>query len=261
MVDAIFVRGPVPLSRAHAHNDYEHERPLFEALELDFTSVEVDIHLIDGQLLVAHDKKDIQPDRTLQSLYLDPLRSHLHKNHGRVHRKGGAFTLLIDIKSDADSTYRVLRSVLEKYKDMLLRFDGQAAGKGAVRVILSGNRPIDCMANETQRFAAVDGRLADLENDSLSALFPLISDSWTSAFKWRGVGQMPEAESDRLNEIVETAHARNQRIRFWSTPDDSSAARERVWQKLISADVDLISTDDLRGLRQFLLEHDPLLVK
>jgi hypothetical protein len=36
------------LERAHAHNDYEHERPLFDALDHNFKSVEADIWLVNG---------------------------------------------------------------------------------------------------------------------------------------------------------------------------------------------------------------------
>ena len=62
-----------PLRHAHAHNDYEHPRPLLDALDHGFTSVEADVFLVDGQLLVAHDPADLDPARTLESLYLDPL--------------------------------------------------------------------------------------------------------------------------------------------------------------------------------------------
>src|ERR1700686_2617314 len=64
----------VPLRHAHAHNDYEHKRPLFDALDCGFCSVEADIWLVDGKLLVAHDRNQVKPERTLQALYLDPLR-------------------------------------------------------------------------------------------------------------------------------------------------------------------------------------------
>src|SRR5262245_58578952 len=37
-----------PLRQAHAHNDYEHPRPLFDALDQGFCSVEADIYLVDG---------------------------------------------------------------------------------------------------------------------------------------------------------------------------------------------------------------------
>src|SRR5271157_4619073 len=38
---------PVPLTRVHAHNDYLHPPPLFDALNCGFCSVEADVHLVD----------------------------------------------------------------------------------------------------------------------------------------------------------------------------------------------------------------------
>lgn len=37
-------RAQSPLDRAHAHNDYEHARPLIDALERGFGSVEADVY-------------------------------------------------------------------------------------------------------------------------------------------------------------------------------------------------------------------------
>src|SRR5204862_3959746 len=65
---------PPPLIRAHAHNDYEHSRPLLDALDRGFCSIEADVWLVDGRLLVAHDRNAVKAERTLQTLYLDPLR-------------------------------------------------------------------------------------------------------------------------------------------------------------------------------------------
>ena len=64
-----------PLPRAHAHNDYQHTRPLLDALNQGFCSVEADIYLVEGQLLVGHDRDELSTERTLQSLYLEPLRN------------------------------------------------------------------------------------------------------------------------------------------------------------------------------------------
>src|SRR5687767_9869260 len=96
---------PIPLPQAHAHNDYEHRRPLMDALEHGFCSVEADVWLVNGRLLVAHDLKDARPERTLEKLYLDPLRRRVEENGGRIFGTGPAFTLLIDVKSDATNTY------------------------------------------------------------------------------------------------------------------------------------------------------------
>jgi hypothetical protein len=117
--------GPRPLIAAHAHNDYEHPRPLFDALACGFASIEADIHLVDGRLLVAHDRKSVKPERTLEALYLDPLRARVRENGGRVYRDGPTITLLVDVKSEAVATDAALHD--------FRGFSGQIAG-GIVRV-------------------------------------------------------------------------------------------------------------------------------
>src|SRR5690242_14417672 len=84
-VDALAETRPTPLIHAHAHNDYEHQRPLFDALSHGFCSVEADIYTTNSQLLVAHNIKDVKPERTLQALYLDPLRKLAKKHHGKIY--------------------------------------------------------------------------------------------------------------------------------------------------------------------------------
>jgi hypothetical protein len=46
---------PTTTPLAHAHNDYEHARPLDDALALGFPSVEADVWLRDGAIAVSHD--------------------------------------------------------------------------------------------------------------------------------------------------------------------------------------------------------------
>ena len=84
--------------RAHAHNDYEHARPLHDALDHGFTSVEADIWLVDGELLVAHDLEDVRPGRTLESLYLQPLTDRVRRLWGSTYPGlDGTFQLLFDV--------------------------------------------------------------------------------------------------------------------------------------------------------------------
>ena len=112
------------MPHAHAHNDYAHRRPLLDALAHGFTSVEADVFLVDGKLLVAHTAAELKPDRTLESLYLDPLRARVRANGGRVYRDGPPFWLLIDVKTEANATYAALHDVLAKYADLFTCVDG-----------------------------------------------------------------------------------------------------------------------------------------
>ncbi len=85
----------VPLLRAHAHNDYEHERPLLDALDHGFTSVEADVWLVDGELLVAHDRENVRRERTLRSLYLRPLTRRIESHGGSVYSVETPFQLMM----------------------------------------------------------------------------------------------------------------------------------------------------------------------
>jgi hypothetical protein len=249
--------GPVGLERAHAHNDYEHDRPLYDALSNGFKSVEADVWLVDGELLVAHDREDVQGGRTLEALYLAPLRELIKANGGSVYPGDrDYFTLLIDIKSDAVPTYRALHKQLRSHQQILTRFGPAGVNDGAVTAIVSGNRPRELMQQQRVRYAAYDGRLSDLGTATDPSFVPLISDNWTRHFVWQGVGPMPEAERQKLRRIVRTAHATGQRVRFWATPEQPPQ-REAVWQELLDAQVDYINTDHLDALQDFLQRHDP----
>jgi glycerophosphoryl diester phosphodiesterase len=241
---------PVPLTRAHAHNDYEHPRPLLDALEQGFCSVEADVWLVEGRLLVSHNLADAQPQRTLEALYLRPLQERAERQGGRVFPGGPSVTLLIDVKSEATNTWLALRDVLQRHEKLFTRFHADRTETNAVTVIVSGNRARELMLADTNRLAGYDGRLDDLETPSSPHFIPLISDNWLKQFEWKaraGDGPMPAAERHKLISLVQRAHGQGRRLRLWAAPDNA-----RAWAELQSTGVDLINTDDLAGLAKFL---------
>ncbi|WUJ70978.1 glycerophosphodiester phosphodiesterase family protein [Kribbella soli] len=240
------------LPSAHAHNDYDHRRPLQDALDRGFNSVEADVWLVDGELRVAHDLADAKPGRNLESLYLEPLADQVRQNHGQVYKHGQDFQLLIDIKSDGPSTYAAVDKALAKYRGISTVFVNGRVHEGAVTSVISGNRPLDDLKAQKIRYAGYDGRLGDLQSGMPASLMPLVSDNWSNVFTWRGVGPMPEAERTKLHDIVISAHHAGYKVRFWETPDTPGAAREALWRELVAANVDYINTDDLHGLEDFL---------
>ncbi|CUW26873.1 MULTISPECIES: phosphatidylinositol-specific phospholipase C/glycerophosphodiester phosphodiesterase family protein [Streptomyces] len=248
---------PRPLWQAHAHNDYAHPRPLADALDHRFNSVEADIFLVGDQLLVGHEAADLDPSRTLESLYLEPLAARVRAHHGWVHRGWHRpLQLLIDLKTEGSSTYAALDRQLRRHPRLFTRYAHGRVHPGPVTVVVSGDRAARTpMAAQTERRAFYDGRLGDLGGPAPASFIPLISDNWTQNFTWTGVGAFPDAERRTLRSITGAAHARGQRVRFWATPDSPGPARDALWTELLAAGVDHLNTDDLAGLEAFLDAH------
>lgn len=245
-----------PLERAHAHNDYEHVRPLLDAVDHGFTSAEADVWLVGGELYLGHDGPDLS--RTLDAEYLAPLAQRFRENGGSIHRGWrDDFRLLIDVKSEGTTAWPVIERQLAAYPQLFSAFRQGRVHERAVTAVISGNRDLVAMQAATTRFSFYDGRMSDLGGPLDASLVPLISDNWTKFFTWQGVGEMPAAERTRLHDIVDTAHANGQQVRFWATPDTALPNREALWRELVAADVDVLNTDDLAGLQEFLRAEDP----
>jgi Glycerophosphoryl diester phosphodiesterase family len=234
-------------ANAHAHNDYHHARPLMDALDHGFGSVEADVFLVDGELLVGHSLLELRRDRTLEKLYLEPLERRCQANGGLVYRAGPELILLVDLKSESETTYKVLCDKLAKHESMLTKLVDGRVQSGGVRIVVSGNRPIGTMARQKSRLAFLDGRMNDLDSNSPIELAPIVSDLWSNHFTWRGRDAMPNEELEKLHRLVAKAHQQKRKLRFWGAPDN-----EATWKQLAAAGVHLINTDQLKQLADFL---------
>jgi hypothetical protein len=251
-----------PLVQAHSHNDYEQKRPLLEALDYGFCSVEADVYLVEGQLWVAHDRKDLKPERTLKSLYLEPLAERVRNRVGIFADPQARLMLLVDVKGQGAEVYQRLKTELAPYAPMLTRFRDTGVVTGAVTVVLSGDRAWDLARADRDRWCALDGRMSDLTNAAPAgvagssrppaSLVPLVSESWRTLFRWDGDGEMSASDKARLKGLVSQAHAQGRKIRFWALPD-----RPEAWKVCQDAGVDLINTDKIPALSAF-LQGQPL---
>ncbi len=240
----------VPLPNAHAHNDYEHKRPLFDALEQGFTSIEADIFLIDGELYVYHDRPQTpDPQRTLKNLYLQPLWNLVKQNKGSVYPAYKSdFYLMIDIKAEGEAVYEVLKKQLTPFEKMLTRYHNGRKKQGAVTIFLSGDRPIELVKAAKKRWVGIDGRPGEVGKYDANFM-PVISDNYYNILKWTGNTEISAADLQKLQTLTAAAHANGQKVRLWATPES-----EKVWEMLQKAGVDLLNTDQLERLKLFLLK-------
>lgn len=229
---------------AHAHNDYEHNNPLFDALACNFRSIEADVFSVGDSLFVAHNFEDIKPGRTLRNLYLNPLQKQINENSNEI-------ILLVDIKNNGLKTYQLLDSVLSNYISILKTYKNGSCNDGKVMVVVSGDRPLEYMQSQNVRFAFYDGRLSDIDSGLSPVIMPMISDSWGNYFTWDGNGEMPASEKAMLKTFANKAKQKGYILRFWGTPNKTAAQRKAVWTELNTAGVGLIGADHLKELQEF----------
>ena len=210
--------------------------------------MEADVFLVKDAPLVAHSALDLRPERTLEKLYLDPLRERIKANGGRVYKGGPTIWLLVDVKSEAKATYQALDKVFARYDDILSVIKDGHLDKKAITVVISGNRASADIAAQKIRYAGIDGRPSDVDSKKPADLIPWISDNWSNTFRWRGKSAFAEEERAKLKELVRKSHEAGRLVRFWGTPEDVN-----FWAELRAADVDLINTDKLEQLKTFLL--------
>ncbi|WP_209329126.1 alkaline phosphatase [Lunatimonas salinarum] len=226
-------------TKIHSHNDYIRNAPFWEAYANGLESIEADVILMDGELYVAHEKESISKERTLRSLYLEPIRQAyaLHIQQRKP------FQLLIDIKTEAYSTLKIIQEQLEEYPE-IFGINGQ---KAMATAVISGNRP---KPQDYQKYP--DHILFDYQSITETANLPLekialFSLSFRGFSDWNGKGRLIDEHEENLLKAIAVAHSFGKPFRFWATPDSKTA-----WKALKELGVDYINTDMPFQAREYL---------
>ena len=257
VVDAVAATAPhsdhvMLLRRAHSHNDYLQPEPLVGALAAGFCSVEADVHLVDGVLRLGHLWAGTE---TLVDQYLAPLQRLVALNGGRVYRSAPRLgvcetvTLMVDVKTEAVSTWRALEAELRGYRDMLGCNGTSTQAQPAVAVVVSGNRPApsELGALRPASCVSLDGRWTEEELWSTQPTrYRMVSGAWD--LPWDGAA-LSAASRAELRRRVQLARARGLEVRFWTTPEQPA-----LWQELVDGGVDWIGSDLLHILRDWMTE-------
>jgi alkaline phosphatase len=203
-----------------AHNDYLKEKPLLNAFEKKAEYIEADVFLENGALLVAHTKKEIDPSKTLERMYLEPLtRLELYD-----------LSLAIDMKTGGPGTMEALIKLLEKYPTLI--------SSPYLHFVLSGEYPAPSEWGNYPNYIWFDGRPnVDYTPEQLKRI-KLISTSFSGVSTWNGEGEIPDKEFMELQKVIDRAHNLQKPVRFWAMPDFKNS-----WEKLEAAGVDIINTD------------------
>jgi hypothetical protein len=237
---------------AHAHNDYEHDAPLDDAIAAGFSSVEVDVWFRNDAIQVSHDA--FTSKGTLEELYLDKLDVLLEEDPS-VHDDGAPFFLWLDLK-DGNATLRNALVETLSTRTYLTTFDdnGVVEERG-VTVVLTGDAASKtALVDETpapRPFARDSNDLAlDTEADASVIASALNFGAYVGS--WNGEGDPPEAMSRQCACVVERAHAVGRKVRLFGGPDTPAS-----WTFQLDHGVDFVNADDLEGLRDTLRARVP----
>ena len=225
----LLAQSPKPF-QIHSHNDYLQTVPFWTAYSAGTQSIEVDLILQDGKLMAAHEHASIDPKRTIESLYLDPIVKGLES--GLIEEIN--FHLLVDLKTEAYATLEVLLRSMKKYQPLLYG-SGNPSG---LKLILSGNRPKPEDYRNYPEWLFFDYQSTELNPDLPWEKIGMVSLSFSRFSVWNGKGRMVESERVKLQEFIDRVHSFDRPVRFWGSPDSKSA-----WKAFYEMGEDYINTD------------------
>jgi len=265
-----FTRNIVPKA-IHSHNDYWREVPLLTALSYGVASVEADVWLINGTLFVGHELAALTPNRTFESLYINPLLDILALQNPRDvftanqtspngvfdTSSGTPLQLLVDIKTNGNETLPFVLRALQplRSKGYLTTFVNGTLSTSAITIVGTGNSPLDGVKALDPRDYFFDAPLTQLTDSSLNTtwgpdLSPVASTDWNVAVGWNGFGNISVTQLGNLTKFVQDAHAVGITARYWDLPGWPIQARTAVWNQLILSGVDWLNADDLETAAQ-----------
>ena len=228
------------VANTHSHNDYEQAAPFWAAWQQRFGSIEADIWLVGGNVLIGHDTTEIKLGRTLEDYYVKPLLACIKKNHGYPYADSTRrLQILIDVKADSVATLAALIALLDKYPAL--------EHCPSLKWVISGNRPDASLYPSYPPFIAFDGVLHLQYSPAQLSRIAMMSDDLHYYTRWDPHTGIPVTGLDSLRQAIDRSHALRLPVRLWDAPDFPAA-----WRQLMQLQVDYLNTDHIADLAAYL---------
>jgi hypothetical protein len=245
----------------HSHNDYWRQNPLYDAIAAGCTGVEADIWQCDDELCVGHEEGSLRPERTLRTLYLDPISCILEQQNAiefwNETTPRGIFdtdpdtslVLLIDFKTNGHDLWGFVSKELEqlRQKGWLTYYNGSAVTTGPITVVVTGDAPFDMViANETYRDMFFDAPLNDLNDGKYTA-----SNSYYASISMKQAlgriwfNSLSTRQTEIINDHVKGAEKFGLVSRYWDIPSWPVSFRMRLWTVLVERGIGMLNVDDI----------------
>lgn len=220
-----------PCPAFHSHNDYAQQEPFLGAYRAGAASIEADVFLVDGTVMLGHDEPT---GETIEGVYLEPIRQAFDKNGGSVYPDGRGIQLLVDLKDGVQSLEALQELISQKYREC---FDVRH-NEGAALLVVTGDKVKPAEYERYADFVYFDTRPGENLTEAQLERVALVSDYFGRYSKWKGNGTMKETDRQKLKVAIDKAHAWGKKIRFWAFPDNPNA-----WRTAATMGIDYVNTD------------------
>jgi alkaline phosphatase len=227
-------------SSIFAHNDYVHAAPFYNSYNQEVGFIEADIFLYNNELVVAHTAQEIDPQKTLEILYLKPLSGKVSHHVGYVysdHQKH--LTLMIDLKTEGDPALKLLVQKIKQYPALI--------SSPTLRIAISGNVPDTALWKNYPPYIWFDGRPGIQYSAEHLQRVAFISTDFKRYSAWNGKESLTEDDVNKIIFLRDAVHAQGKKLRFWGAPDSKNA-----WLTMMKLEIDIIGTDHVNELIDFI---------
>lgn len=228
--------------KINSHNDFQQKAPFWTAWSQESGSIEMNVHLKNGQLYIAKDENEIDEKLTIENLYFEPLKE-VFARQGKVYENDQPLIYLINISANADKTVLALGKAIKKYSQL---FDVDK-NKNAVTIVLSNQLPSEAIYSKIPSYVKIDGNKVDGYSENELSSLASISLNFRDFCSWHGKGGIKPGEKEALKAAVDQAHDLGKEVRIWNTPNNT-----QVWKLIADVNSDYISTDELIRLKKYL---------
>ncbi|KAI1025354.1 hypothetical protein LB504_012623 [Fusarium proliferatum] len=256
---------PIPIP-CHSHNDYWKPKPFTDAIAAGCIGIEADVWKVRDELMVGHAKGDLSTEKTLTSMYIQPLVNLLKvRNQDRdpgllprgVYNRepNQTVVLLVDLKSNPDKLWPLLLEQLEPLRQ-----------RGWLSHVSDGkfvSRPITVVATGKTKF-----RLVKEANPAHDVFFdaPLMSlakgqydktnSYYASTSLKKSIGNiLRPGKMELIRDQISQAHSRGLLVRYWGMPMVSPIVQRQIDKRLLNEGVDVINVGSLQEAKRTFAER------
>lgn len=234
----------------HAHNDYEKigRRDFLDAIENACHSIEIDVFPKGNELKVAHIPLFLGLKGNLEDRYIQALADFCKNKDSIFQADSIRLILMIDVKRNAAKAYQLIKALAHKYENLFAVWDehGKLIKNGPVELLISGAKPYQLLLKDSIRYMRIDGDFGKIGDTIFDAsMVPRVSANYNSFLNWKGKGEMPKEEEEKLRSLIQKAHEDGRQVRFWAMPN-----KLVVWQKMREMGVDWLNVDDIKKFKE-----------